>query len=260
MVKGETTTYMKKSTTTKHLQQEHFDDMVEHGAYYGNESGKDSSSTRHSRGARGPMDLYMINPGEDRGQAQMMPAVGTREGRRQVCIDIGRFFFENDILFNVVTSPAYFNMIPPLSYRVLQLEFWASFVLPLGKRKVGNIEDDEDLTFLDTIGDEDASTEDPISDGFHLCTLSGYHDRTVFSVNWSRDGIIATGAADDSICLFHETKDSSVGGQSYSLILKKDKAHDMDVNSVQWNPKEPKILASASDDGSIKLWRLTQVP
>ncbi|KAL0908619.1 hypothetical protein M5K25_023122 [Dendrobium thyrsiflorum] len=34
-----------------------------------------------------------------------------------------------------------------------------------GKRKVGNTEDDEDLTFIDTIGEEDASTEDPFSDG-----------------------------------------------------------------------------------------------
>ncbi|KAH0467564.1 hypothetical protein IEQ34_002597 [Dendrobium chrysotoxum] len=32
-----------------------------------------------------------------------------------------------------------------------------------GKRKVGKIEDDEDLSFIDTIGDEDASTEDPFS-------------------------------------------------------------------------------------------------
>ncbi|KAG0478632.1 hypothetical protein HPP92_013351 [Vanilla planifolia] len=95
---------------------------------------------------------------------------------------------------------------------------------------------------------------------FHRCTLSGYHDRAVFSVNWSREGIIASGAADDAICLFHEAKDYSANGPSYKLILKKEKAHDMDVNSVQWNPKEPSILASASDDGTVKLWKLTAVP
>ncbi|KAL0912301.1 hypothetical protein M5K25_018265 [Dendrobium thyrsiflorum] len=33
-----------------------------------------------------------------------------------------------------------------------------------GKRKVGIIEDDEDLNFIDTIGEED-SLEDPFSDG-----------------------------------------------------------------------------------------------
>ncbi|KAI3516175.1 hypothetical protein L1887_15086 [Cichorium endivia] len=36
----------------------------------------------------------------------------------------------------------------------------------------------------------------------HVCTMSGYHDWTIFSVHWSREGIIATGAADDAICLF----------------------------------------------------------
>ncbi|KAL0923072.1 hypothetical protein M5K25_007117 [Dendrobium thyrsiflorum] len=55
-VKEEITAYLKKSTTAKHLQQEQFDDMDEHGSYYGSESGKGSSSTIHSRGARGPMD------------------------------------------------------------------------------------------------------------------------------------------------------------------------------------------------------------
>ncbi|KAL0910861.1 hypothetical protein M5K25_018957 [Dendrobium thyrsiflorum] len=44
----------------------------------------------------------MVTPGEDRGQTQMMPAAGTREGRRQVCMDIGRFFFENAIPFNSI--------------------------------------------------------------------------------------------------------------------------------------------------------------
>ncbi|CAN0847024.1 Protein CIA1, partial [Linum grandiflorum] len=70
----------------------------------------------------------------------------------------------------------------------------------------------------------------------HLCTLSGYHDRTIFSVHWSREGIIASGAADDAIRFFAETKDSAVDGSSYSLLLKKEKAHDMDVNVVEWSP------------------------
>lgn len=91
----------------------------------------------------------------------------------------------------------------------------------------------------------------------HICTLSGYHDRTIFSVHWSRDGIIASGAADDAVRLFVESKDGSVDGQpSYQLLLKKEKAHDMDVNSVQWSSGEKRLLASASDDGTIKLWEI----
>ena len=33
-------------------------------------------------------------------------------------------------------------------------------------------------------------------------TLSGYHERTVFSVDWSPTDMIASGSADNSICLF----------------------------------------------------------
>ncbi|XVE75978.1 hypothetical protein DITRI_Ditri12bG0135600 [Diplodiscus trichospermus] len=94
----------------------------------------------------------------------------------------------------------------------------------------------------------------------HLCTLSGYHDRTIFSVHWSREGIIASGAADDAVRLFVESKDGSMNGPSYQLLLKKEKAHDMDVNSVQWCPGEKRLVASASDDGTIKIWELETLP
>ncbi|KAI5603100.1 hypothetical protein POPTR_001G221150v4 [Populus trichocarpa] len=70
----------------------------------------------------------------------------------------------------------------------------------------------------------------------HLCTLSGYHDRTIFSVHWSREGIIASGAADDALRFFVESKDGLVDGPSYKLLLKREKAHEMDINSVQWGP------------------------
>ncbi|GMI96666.1 embryo defective 1345, Cytosolic Iron-sulfur protein Assembly 1 [Hibiscus trionum] len=93
----------------------------------------------------------------------------------------------------------------------------------------------------------------------HLCTLSGYHDRTIFSVHWSREGIIASGAADDAVRLFVQSKDGSMNEPSYQLILKKEKAHDMDINSVQWCPGEKRLLASASDDGTIKVWELATV-
>ncbi|XP_011006041.1 PREDICTED: probable cytosolic iron-sulfur protein assembly protein CIAO1 homolog [Populus euphratica] len=90
----------------------------------------------------------------------------------------------------------------------------------------------------------------------HLCTLSGYHDRTIFSVHWSREGIIASGAADDALRFFVESKDGLVDGPSYKLLLKREKAHDMDINSVQWGPGETGLLASTSDDGTIKIWEL----
>ncbi|OWM79092.1 hypothetical protein CDL15_Pgr003263 [Punica granatum] len=72
-------------------------------------------------------------------------------------------------------------------------------------------------------------------------------------------GLIVTGAADDAIRLFVESKDGSVDEPSYKMILRKEKAHDMDVNSVQWGPGETRLLASASDDGTIKIWELQPV-
>lgn len=93
----------------------------------------------------------------------------------------------------------------------------------------------------------------------HVCTLSGYHDRTIFSVHWSREGIIASGAADDAICLFVENNDNEVDGPTFKLLLKKEKAHEMDVNSVQWNSGDKRLLASASDDGTVKIWELVRL-
>ncbi|KAJ4970640.1 hypothetical protein NE237_003739 [Protea cynaroides] len=94
----------------------------------------------------------------------------------------------------------------------------------------------------------------------HCCTLAGYHDRTIFSVHWSRDGVIATGAADDAIRLFVENTDGSVDGPLYKMLLKKEKAHNMDVNSVQWNNTETRLLASTSDDATVKIWEFASVP
>ncbi|CAH8380928.1 unnamed protein product [Eruca vesicaria subsp. sativa] len=95
----------------------------------------------------------------------------------------------------------------------------------------------------------------------HLCTLSGYHDRTIYSAHWSRDNIIASGAGDDAIRLFVDSNNDSADGPSYNLLLKKEKAHDMDVNSVQWSPSEEnRLLASASDDGMVKIWQLATKP
>ncbi|KAJ0692653.1 putative transcription factor WD40-like family [Helianthus annuus] len=84
--------------------------------------------------------------------------------------------------------------------------------------------------------------------------MSGYHDRIIISVHWSREGIIATGAADDAILLFFESEDHSVDGPTYKLLLKKEKAHAMDINSVQWSPTGNMLLASASDVSCWK-WR-----
>ena len=42
----------------------------------------------------------------------------------------------------------------------------------------------------------------------------------------------------------------------FEMKTLKENAHGEDVNSVAWSPVEDSLLASASDDGTVKLWRL----
>ena len=68
-----------------------------------------------------------------------------------------------------------------------------------------------------------------------------------------------TGSGDNSICVFEETQiaSSDVNPQqkpSFQLSIRKLDAHPTDVNCVRWHPKDPSLLASAGDDGCIRLW------
>ncbi|KAJ9543747.1 hypothetical protein OSB04_023454 [Centaurea solstitialis] len=60
-----------------------------------------------SRGIRGPMDRFVedVGNGENASPSPTHP----KEHRNQVCMDIGRLFFENGIPFNVATSPSFAN-------------------------------------------------------------------------------------------------------------------------------------------------------
>ncbi|XP_073137680.1 protein CIA1-like [Henckelia pumila] len=72
--------------------------------------------------------------------------------------------------------------------------------------------------------------------------------------------IFCTGAADGAICVFIKNGDESSDESVYKLLLKKDHAHGRDINSVQWCPQDNSRLASASDDGTIKIWELASIP
>lgn len=67
---------------------------------------------------------------------------------------------------------------------------------------------------------------------------------------------MATCGGDDAIRVFKE--DASAGDihqPSFNLVATVNKAHAGDVNSIAWHPKIPGLLASCSDDGSVKLWQ-----
>ncbi|KAK9729843.1 WD domain, G-beta repeat [Popillia japonica] len=92
-----------------------------------------------------------------------------------------------------------------------------------------------------------------------VCTLSGYHTRTVYDVNWCKlTGLIATACGDDIVRIFKEEENDDPNAPTYTLVNSAEKSHGQDVNCVTWNPKIPGLLASCSDDGEIKLWNFVE--
>uniref|UniRef100_A0A8C3ID54 Probable cytosolic iron-sulfur protein assembly protein CIAO1 n=1 Tax=Chrysemys picta bellii TaxID=8478 RepID=A0A8C3ID54_CHRPI len=89
-----------------------------------------------------------------------------------------------------------------------------------------------------------------------ICTLSGFHTRTIYDVAWCRlTGALATACGDDAIRIFEEEPLSSPQQPTFALTAHMPRAHSQDVNCVAWNPKEPGLLASCSDDGEMAFWK-----
>jgi len=89
----------------------------------------------------------------------------------------------------------------------------------------------------------------------NVCTISGFHRRTIFSVDWSRhNDLIVSGAGDDTIRIFLQDPEIiAEDQQSFNQVACVEKAHRSDINCVKWHPHS-NILASASDDTTVKIW------
>ncbi|XP_062103247.1 uncharacterized protein LOC133814276 [Humulus lupulus] len=117
--------YLKDYENTKFISQRKFDEAVDCGSCFGDGpsgcgsgtplEGVNSCPSGSSRGVEGPMDRFMENKGDDENEKKTtsikMTPMSAKEHRNQVCLDIGRFFFENGISFNCARSPSYFNML-----------------------------------------------------------------------------------------------------------------------------------------------------
>ena len=110
-------------------------------------------------------------------------------------------------------------------------------------------------------GSEDTSvkvfTKLPSGDKYAFSlNISGYHERTVYSVDASPidPRIIASAGGDDSLCLYllkePQTSDDNL---SFDLIENRPLAHSADLNCVKFHPKL-RLIATCSDDCEIKLW------
>jgi WD40 repeat protein len=94
-----------------------------------------------------------------------------------------------------------------------------------------------------------------------ICTVSGLHERAIYSVSWSRaNDCIATASGDDCLRVFRLLSGEQAGaaGTRCELLAQMPHAHATDINCVAWNPVFGPLLASCSDDCSIKLWRLEE--
>lgn len=92
-----------------------------------------------------------------------------------------------------------------------------------------------------------------------VCTLTGYHSRTIYDVDWChKSGLIATGCGDDMIRIFKEDDGSDRSAPSFSMVYSEARSHQQDVNCVRWNPVVEGLLASCSDDGDVKLWKIVE--
>lgn len=119
-----------------------------------------------------------------------------------------------------------------------------------------------------------------------ICVIGGMHRRDVYGVDWSKvcGDLIATASGDDALRIFRlkeqaaairpsqqeakmDTEDDTAAMSSQSDELSElgfeqviclEKAHDSDLNCVRWHPKLGNILATCSDDHTIKIWRLIE--
>lgn len=130
--------YLERGKKTKEVRQENFDYLSSRGSYYGGEQEVASRQpTISDRGVRGPMDRF-VTSGGSRGDDGMLDdeqhvmSQSAQERRENVCLDIGRFVFENGLPFHIASSPSFANMIrsvgdygrglkPPSSY---ELKTW----------------------------------------------------------------------------------------------------------------------------------------
>lgn len=114
-------------------------------------------------------------------------------------------------------------------------------------------------------GDHDDQDEEMTDKKFmwkECARLPQAHKRTVYSADWAKTGheMIATAAGDDTIRLFRLKDGSSLSDNSpqFELVCEQLNAHETDLNCVSWNPVNPSLLATVSDDATLKIWKLTE--
>ncbi|BFZ07001.1 hypothetical protein BsWGS_10039 [Bradybaena similaris] len=87
-----------------------------------------------------------------------------------------------------------------------------------------------------------------LKDKVLLCKFHG-HSQAFFTIYSSFGGLnedyVASGSEDHKVFIWHTRRETPVA------VLE---GHRQTVNCVHWNPVEPGMLATASDDGTVRIW------
>ncbi|KAL7417692.1 WD40-repeat-containing domain protein [Mrakia frigida] len=142
---------------------------------------------------------------------------------------------------------------------------WAVVFSPCG-RWLASAGDGGEMRIWERTGQ---TTEAPWKE---VVCLRGAHSRTIYSLSWTASnslassatgvGRLASAGGDGRICIWQVTSEPSTPPQ-VELIYTQKEAHGVsDVNCVEWCPAREGdggamagVLASAGDDGLVKVWR-----
>ena len=88
-----------------------------------------------------------------------------------------------------------------------------------------------------------------------LITTAAWHYMSMQMLN-------AVGCGDNAIRLYESWSDShdDHAAAAFQLALTKQQAHNADVNCVRWSPKDPRLLATAGDDNTVRIWQYRPDP
>ncbi|CAL1389658.1 unnamed protein product [Linum trigynum] len=123
------------------------------------------------------------------------------------------------------------------------------------------IEEDQTITSFSLSRDNRYLLVNLVGPEIHLWNIDGDinlvakykgHKRTRFVIKscfgGSEQAFVASGSEDSQVYIWHRGSEELIGKLS---------GHSGSVNCVSWNPVNPHMLASASDDGTIRIWGLT---
>lgn len=132
---------------------------------------------------------------------------------------------------------------------------WGLALDATGSRLV-SVSDDKSLMLW-----ECDSPANPGSTWRQTAKMGNFSANAIYSVDWGHiNGMIATGAGDNSICLVKMIREPD-GTSTLKEVSRQAEAHEGDVNCVRWNPVAEKsyMLATCGDDCVVNIWKYTSL-